>query len=211
MEVEQKFPASALSLTDDERQKPKPIIASTDSISQKPKQSDRLRKRKQDQTIVESFGELNQFNRTSAKLRKLLVDDTQSKDMSDQIQSLQNVLKELEKLKNEFQLVVGEKRQKLDQVERISNNLLDIQRQKQEMEETLKVEIQKNAMQNKIPENAVLEETLTNIPVVFRSTVRKCLVFYPDLVFSDGILGCKTCRDDWAVAVSDVNQYTEFL
>ena len=95
---------------------------------------------------MESFGELNQFNRTLAKLRKLLVEDTQSKEMNDQIQSLQNVLKELESLKNEFQLVVGKKRQKLDQVEKISNNLLNNQRQKKEMEETLKVEIQKNAL-----------------------------------------------------------------
>ena len=194
MEVEHKFPASALA--GEERQKPKPITALTDSILQQLKQSEaheaippsRVGKRKKDQTRVESFGELNQFNRTLAKLRKLLVADTQSKEMNDQIQSLQNVLKELESLKNEFQLVVGKKRQKLDQVERISNNLLNIQREKKEMEETLKIEIQKNALQNKIPENAVLDETLTNIPEIFRSTVRKCLSSYPDLVFSDGIL-----------------------
>ena len=168
----------------------------TDSILQQPEQSEaheaippsRVGKRKKDQTRVESFGELNQFNRTLAKLRKLLVADTQSKEMNDQIQSLQNVLKELESLKNEFQLVVGKKRQKLDQVERISNNLLNIQREKKEMEETLKIEIQKNALQNKIPENAVLDETPTNIQKIFRSTVRKCLSSYPDLVFSDGIL-----------------------
>ena len=149
MEVEHKFPASALA--GEERQKPKPITTLTDSILQQPKQSEaheaippsRVGKRKKDQTIVESFGELNQFNRTLAKLRKLLVEDTQSKEVNDQIQSLQNVLKELEGLKNEFQLVVGKKRQMLDQVERISNNLLNIQREKKDIEETHKIEIQK--------------------------------------------------------------------
>ena len=113
MEVEHKFPTSALaSLGGEERQKPKPITTVTDSILQQPKQSEvheaihplqssRLGKRKTDQNIVESFGELNQFNQTQAKLRKLLVEELeQSKDMYHQIQSLQNVSKELESLKN---------------------------------------------------------------------------------------------------------------
>ena len=158
----------------------------------------------QSRTIVGAFGAIAHLNRSVDKIHQELIsahsrlNDDEKVEVSGIFDNFSACLRNIDKLRIEFEQVQMRKKIKLEQMERIASKLVVGLKEKDELVRSLKVEHEKNnEIQRPGSSSRVISQSkISQVPAEFRVVIKRCLEKHSKLELVNGILECTCCRDD---------------